>query len=255
METVRLFATCLVDAFRPEVGRAAVSVIEQRGVAVQFPSEQTCCGQFVFNAGYRSQAARLARHFVRVFERDDTPIVALSGSCAAMVRHEYPQLLADETSGEDAASWVAAARSVGEHVWELSQWVSAHEGPGDPAVPSQCVALHQGCHMRRVLGETAEPAALLQRHGIETRELADADQCCGFGGTYSLTEPAVSTALADAKIAALQEACRQGASGLVSADLGCLLHLEGRMRRLGQSLPVYHVAEVLNARDLSPGGE
>ncbi|PSR22377.1 MAG: (Fe-S)-binding protein [Sulfobacillus acidophilus] len=254
--TVRLFATCLIDAFRPDVGQAAVQVLEQAGVEVQFPSSQTCCGQFVFNAGYRQQAAVLARHFVSVFQDESTPIVALSGSCAAMVVHEYPTLVIDGVAAGETASWAAAARAVGGHVVEFSQWVAAHLTPsGAAASAPRCLALHQGCHMRRVLGENAEPAQVLSRHGIEIQELVDADQCCGFGGTYSMTEWAVSTALGDAKIAALEEAGRRGAMGLVSADLGCLLHLQGRMRRRGLSWPVYHVAEVLREAMQPQGGE
>jgi L-lactate dehydrogenase complex protein LldE len=252
---VRLFVTCLIDAFRPDVGQAAVRVLEQAGATVEFPADQTCCGQFVYNAGYVSQAAVLARHFVSVFADARTPIVALSGSCAAMVIHDYPALVTTDVAAADGPAWAAAAQAVGGHVVEFSQWVAAQDlPPAGGAAPTQCLAWHQGCHMRRVLGETTEPAGVLRRQGIDVRELADADQCCGFGGTYSLTEWAVSTALADAKIAALDEAGRQGATGVVSADLGCLLHLQGRMRRRGQTWPVYHVAEVLDPIRTPPGG-
>lgn len=258
MATVRLFVTCLVDVFRPEVGRAAVTVLERHGDRVECPLEQTCCGQFAFNAGYRHEAALLAKHFVEVFERDTTPIVALSGSCAAMVTHHYPDLLREAVieergSVKEAEGWAARAMAVGTQVVEFSQWLG--QGSPDSAlgtVGRQRLALHQGCHMRRILEETRQPKELLEQQGFEVVELEDSDQCCGFGGTYSMTEWRVSTALADAKLKAFQDAQAGGAAYLVSSDLGCLLHLAGRLRRLGTQDPTRHVAEVLAGEEDRP---
>ncbi len=257
MKKVRLFATCLVDAFRPAVAISAFHVLEDQGVHVDFPLEQTCCGQFAFNAGHHHEAALLAQHFLEVFQNEDSDIVALSGSCAAMVVHEYPRLVHDDVLAQgglpsEAKDWEHRAIKVSERVVELSQWLSGRidEAPGGP---SSVMALHQGCHMRRVLKANAEPREVLQKSGIGIMELDDADQCCGFGGTYSMTEWPVSTALADAKIRALMKAQEQGASALTSADLGCLLHLEGRLSRLKKAFPVLHLAEVLDRANPRPG--
>ncbi|MCY0878789.1 MAG: (Fe-S)-binding protein [Firmicutes bacterium] len=260
MARVRLFVTCMVDAFRPDVGRAAVAVLEQQGDEVDCPLGQTCCGQFAYNAGYRREAAQLARHFVEIFEQDSSPIVALSGSCAAMVIHHYPALLRETAIEErgavlEAEGWAERARAVGSRVREFSQWLGGRASAESPTAGVRGrVALHQGCHMRRILKEEQQPKALLEEAGYEVVELPDSDQCCGFGGTYSMTEWRVSTALADAKIAAFRRAEAEGASALVSADLGCLLHLGGRFRRLGAPDPTRHVAEILAADAKEAGG-
>lgn len=258
-EQVRLFATCLVDTFRPEVAIAAVHVLERNGVRVEFPEEQTCCGQFAFNAGYHHEAAMLARHFIEVFETSDSDIVALSGSCVAMVVHDYAQLvredaLAHGASEAESTAWEHRAQHTADRIWELTQWLIRQMDDSQSKDKSTVMALHQGCHMRRVLKANTEPRAVLEHSGIDVMELEDADQCCGFGGTYSMTEWPVSTALADAKIGALLKAQDAGATALTSADLGCLLHLEGRLSRLNKIFPVMHVAEVLDSSGRTPPG-
>ncbi len=260
MDSVSLFVTCLVDMFRPEAGQAAVRVLERRGYSVNFPTAQTCCGQFSYNTGYAEEASRLARHWIEAFETTPDPIVALSGSCAAMVIHTYPDLIATDMlrDGHDAAaaeSWKLRAEAVGRRVFELTQTLSAGGSvimPDPKNVDAEPVVMvyHLGCHMRRVLGATTAADAVMAVSGVRLVEPEDADQCCGFGGTYSLTEPMVSTALADAKwrhICAVAE--RTGALGLTSADLGCLLHLEGRASRAGNVFPCRHVAEILDLQD------
>ncbi len=260
MEAVSLFVTCLVDMFRPEAGRAALRVIERRGGQVNFPVDQTCCGQFSYNAGYQHEAALLARHWIEAFEATRDPIVALSGSCAAMVVHIYPELLKEDIEAQggderDAARWQARALAVGQRVRELSQWLlhadgspSSAQSPPNGDAPS--LIYHLGCHMRRVLRATTEAPSILAQSGVPVHEPADDDQCCGFGGTYSMTEPMVSTALADAKWQCIQEKAKEvSAVGLTSADLGCLLHLEGRAVRQGTPFPCLHLAEVLDRRD------
>lgn len=182
--------------------------------------------------------------------------MALSGSCAAMVIHSYPALLAEDAQerGEPeaaAARWRERAAAVAQRVWEWSQWVRDHVPPlaGPKPAPGPVVACHLGCHMRRLLKETQAPRAVLEDRGVAVREPVHAEECCGFGGTYSMTEPVVSTALADAKLTALDALRAEGAVCLTGADLGCLLHLEGRWRRRGVTFPVRYLAEVVDAAE------
>jgi|SRR5579875_232134 len=242
---VRLFVSCLVDIFRPETAKAAVRLLERRGATVTAPPAQTCCGQFAYNAGYRAEAEAMARHFLDAFDdaQSTVPIITLSGSCAAMVRDVYPDLVGDD----------ARFPAIRDSVAELSAWLLAHPGPvtweGGGPVP---VAYHLGCHMRRMLGETEEPLAVLREAGVEPVALRDADQCCGFGGTYAMAEPAVSTAMADAKLARLAEAEAAGAEALVGSDWGCLIHMAGRLSRQGRPTPVLHLAEVVDLAETGP---
>lgn len=230
--TVQLFVTCLVDLVRPEVGEATVRVLERQGVRVEFPAAQTCCGQFAFSAGYRRQAQALARSFASAFPGTD-PVVCPSGSCAAMVRRHYPELLG--TAGETLAG----------RVWELTGFlrhVLGRDGLGGSL--DLCAAYHPSCHQARELQAAADPPALLSGvRGLELREIPEADQCCGFGGTFSLTNEAASTAMADAK---LDHFASVGCETLIGADLACLLHLEGRMARRGCRGCTLHVAQVLD---------
>ncbi|MDI3317099.1 MAG: (Fe-S)-binding protein [Bacillota bacterium] len=262
--TVDLFVSCMVDLFRPQAAVAALRLLERRGFRVRFPERQTCCGQFAFNAGHDREAAELGRRLVAAFEEagDAAPVVALSGSCAAMVRAELPGLLEREArergeSGVEASSWGERARRLAGRVVELSEFlerVGAEEREtgedGPPRAPAGReaplrVAYHNGCHMRRLLGVREAPLRALERAGVEAEEPPAADQCCGFGGTFSLVEPSLAAVMADAKLAQVAEKRREGAAALVSADLGCLLHLGGRLRRRGDPWPVVHLAELL----------
>ncbi len=259
-ESVQFFVTCMADLFRPKAAQAAVRVLERHRYSVNFPQGQTCCGQFSFNAGYHREAAALARHFIEVFEPVAGPIVGISGSCVAMI-HEYPSLLYDDAlaGGEPDATandWKRRAQAVAERTREWSQWLMEETAlAGDPAPKEQRMTAmhHLGCHMRRLLGATIEPTQLLARVGVDLVEPDAEDQCCGFGGTYSMTEPAVSTAMADAKWQTIQEGAQASdAVALTGEDLGCLLHLQGRLSRQNGSFPVLHVAEIV---DLAETGQ
>ncbi len=258
--TVQLFVTCLADMIRPQAAIAAVHVLENRGIQVEFPERQTCCGQFSYNAGYQHEAAVMARNFVQVFEsgspEDSADIVALSGSCAAMVINTYPQLLYEDAlqqrkSETEAREWKKRAEKIAHRVQEWSMWLDRHGeaslAPTDMSLP---VVYHLGCHMRRLLPGSERAEEFLKDKGIDAREPENAEECCGFGGTYSFTEPVLSTALADDKLANIQRVVDDAqAVCLTSADLGCLLHLEGRLRRQKSSLPVCHVAELVELAD------
>jgi L-lactate dehydrogenase complex protein LldE len=268
----QLFVTCMVDLFRPRAAVAAVGVLERRGVQVEFPVGQSCCGQFAFNAGHHRRAAAMARQFVRAFEvgagdvspAERPPVIALSGSCAAMVKHEAPGLLERDALARGqtpatAAKWRRRAEALAERVVEFSEWLDRQDAPcpggasetrSEPGeVASLKVAVHTGCHMRRLLGATEPPLRVLRRAGVEPAELVDADQCCGFGGSFGLLEPAISAAVADAKLDHLAAARGDGAGCLVSSDLGCLMHLGGRLERQGDEFPMLHIAEVVDLAD------
>jgi L-lactate dehydrogenase complex protein LldE len=226
--------TCLADVAAPSVWRAAKAVLERAGVEVSVPRRQTCCGQPGWSSGHPDEARRVARHALRAFAGDD-PVVVPSGSCAAMVRHGYPELFAG-TPDEDAAA------SMAERTVELTQFI-AREGLRTGAEGSGSVTYHDSCHMLRLLGERDTPrAALAGVAGLELREMEGTDVCCGFGGTFSVNFPEVSGRLGEEKARA---AAATGAGELVACDLSCLLHITGRARRTGVRLRARHIAEVL----------
>ena len=231
-----LMRTCLADVVAPSVARAARLVLERAGVEVVVPRGQTCCGQPGWSAGHPDQARPVARRALRAFRGDD-PVVVPSGSCAAMVRHGYPELFAGEP--EEAEARRMAARTV-----ELSQFIARERLRAAPAAEAGgSVTYHDSCHMLRVLGERESGrAALTQVRGIELRELEGSEVCCGFGGTFSVNFPEVSGRLGEEKA---RSAAATGADELVACDLSCLLHIAGRARRTGIPLRVRHLAEVL----------
>jgi L-lactate dehydrogenase complex protein LldE len=221
---VQLFATCLGDLIFPDAVADAKALLVEAGFEVVYPKRQVCCGQPAFNAGHRKAAARVARTFTRAFSRE-LPVVLPSGSCTTMVAHYLPELLSTEP-------W---------EVWELSAFLDAHGGPVAPRNAGRTVAYHDSCHMLRELGVSAPPRRLLERSGAEVLMLPRSDLCCGFGGTFSVRQPEVSLAMADDK---LGSADAVGAEALVTADPGCLMHLQGRAARTDM-LPVVHLATAL----------
>ena len=219
---VALFVTCLVDLVVPEVGVATARVLQRAGHEVVFPEGQTCCGQPAFNSGYRDEAAKVLSHTARALaDAGADAIVAPAGSCTTMVRTFAPGLVGDVP-----------------HVWELSEFLSAHGGVPAGRLDAR-VAYHDSCHMLRELGVSAEPRALLEGVGAELVDW-DAERCCGFGGTFAVRQPELSVAMADEKLRSLD-----GASVLCGADPSCLMHLRGRLRRLGSPVRVAHLAELL----------
>jgi L-lactate dehydrogenase complex protein LldE len=233
MPTVQLFATCLGDLVFPDAVRDAEALLLDAGFEVEFPDGQVCCGQPAFNSGHRGAARRVARTFVRAFSRS-TPIVTPSGSCATMVSHFLPELVGCEPFD----------------VWELSAFLDAQGVEPARRNEGRRVAYHDSCHMLRELRIADAPRRLLERSGAELVALPRPDLCCGFGGTFSVRQPEVSVAMADDK---LSGAATSGAEALVSADPGCLMHLRGRAARVGQGVPVVHLATAL-ARGIDGGG-
>lgn len=236
-KTVSMFIPCLVDAFHPETGEAMTALLERAGVRVAYPPEQTCCGQPAFNSGYRTDAAAAARHFISVFERADA-IVCPSGSCVHMVRHQYPQLLAAD------ATWQGRAEIVAGRTYELTEYLVDVLGVVDfGARFDGRVTYHDSCHLLRGLGVQEQPRKLLRHiQGAELIEMDESDRCCGFGGTFSVKYPEISTALLEDKVNTI---LATGADAVVGADPSCLMNIEGMLSRLGCPVKVFHIAELL----------
>lgn len=238
MVTVQLFVTCLVDGFAPEVGKATVSVLEQAGCSVRFPESQTCCGQPAHNAGLSDQARRMAAQTIRVLDATEGPIVLPSGSCADMLVHHAPALLVDHPQE-------GAARRVAARVRELTQFLVEDLGIDD--LGNRCggctVVYHPSCHGLRNLGLRSQAERLLDATaGVERRVSAEPEQCCGFGGLFSVEMPAVSAAVMETK---LDDLVATGADVITGGDMSCLLHLEGGLRRRGSPVRVRHIAQIL----------
>jgi len=231
-----LFVTCLVDEFFPEVGEAAVSCLERVGCRPEFPTAQTCCGQPAFNMGYRDEARRLARRFIEIFEPYEA-VVAPSGSCTSMVRVFYPSLF------EDDLDWKERAEALSSRVYELTEFLDKKGFRSGAAGGSEKVTYHDSCHLLRELGVQAQPRRLLRGvNGLELVELEGADVCCGFGGAFSVKMSDLSEAILNDKIRALEAS---GADVLTATDCGCLMHLDGALKRRKSRLRAIHVARLL----------
>ncbi len=234
---VGLFVTCLVDLVRPSVGFAAVKLLEQAGCEVVVPATQTCCGQPAWNSGADRHAAAIARQVVDAFEGFDY-VVAPSGSCGGMLRKHYPQVLRDDMA------YAARAKALAAKSHELVSFLVNVRGMKN--VTARCTArasYHDSCSSLREMNVKKEPRQLLASvEGFDLAELKEPEVCCGFGGLFAVKYPDISERMADDKIADLQAT---GAELLVGPDLGCLLHLAGRMERRGKPMDVRHIAEVL----------
>ena len=234
---VALFVTCLVDLFRPSVGFAAVRLLEDAGCAVEVPRNQTCCGQPAYNQGDRADAAALARQTIDALQSYDYVVVP-SGSCAGMLKQHYPQLF-PEGSYE-----AGRARELAGRTFELISFLTDVMGVigVDAEFPAR-VTYHDACAGLRELGIKQQPRVLLQTvRGLELTELAAPEVCCGFGGTFCVKYPEISTRMVDDKAA---DVAATGADVVLAGDLGCLMNIAGRLSRLGSPIEVRHVAEVL----------
>lgn len=238
---VSLFVTCLGDQFFPDAGAAVVTVLERLGLQVDFNPAQTCCGQPAFNTGYREEAREVAARALNLFEDADYVVVP-SGSCSTMMRVFYPELFADDST------LLAKARALKAKVFEFSEFLVKALGVEDVGAQFKGrVAYHDSCHLLRELGISEEPRKLLRAvRDLELIELQDDKLCCGFGGTFSVKFPEVSTAMGNDK---LQAAVRAGAEVLTASDSGCLMHLAGLIHRQGLPLKTMHIAEILARQD------
>jgi len=236
--TASLFVTCLVDLLYPEVGEAIVKVLRARGVSVDCPEGQTCCGLPLLNNGYRSEAAGVARRMIPLFEHSDR-IVVPSGSCAWMLRKELPTLFA-----HDSAIW-AQAEAMSRKVFEFSEFVAQVVGP-DAAIgslPGRTVTYHDSCHLLRGLGVSDQPRRLIRQiQGVRFVEMAGSDRCCGFGGSFSVKLPEISGAILREKMRNIDAT---KADIVVADDCGCIMQMKGGLARTRSGARVLHLAQVL----------
>jgi L-lactate dehydrogenase complex protein LldE len=239
-----LFVTCIVDQLFPEVGVSVVRVLRRLGVDVDFPQDQTCCGQPLYNSGFTGQARQLARRVLSSFA-DSRYVVVPSGSCATMMRVFYPGLFKDDPA------LLCQAQELSAKVYEFSEFLVKVLGVENLGVSyPDTVTYHPGCHQLRELEVRDEPLSLLRQvGGLELRDLPQAASCCGFGGAFSVKFPHISEGMLSDKV---KNVMSTGADTLVSCDMGCLMHIGGALRRQGSSIRVQHLAQVLDRKAGSP---
>jgi L-lactate dehydrogenase complex protein LldE len=238
-----MFVTCLADALFPDVGKATVQVLERLGHRVDFPAEQTCCGQMHINTGYQRAALPLIRHFADTFEQHEV-IVAPSGSCVGSISHQHA-VVARRLGDEQLAR---RAEAVAARTYELSQLLVDVLGVEDVGAhyPHR-VAYHPTCHSLRLLRVGDRPLRLLRQvSGIDLVTLQDAEVCCGFGGTFAVKNSAVSTAMLADK---MRNVLATGAEVCTAGDSSCLMHIGGGLSRLRAGVRTVHLAEILAARE------
>ena len=232
-----LFITCLVDFLFPGVAKAMVKVLRHYEVQLDFPESQTCCGQPAFNAGFQGEARELALRFLEVFESSEV-IVSPSGSCVAMVKEYYPGLFSED---EELRS---RFESLADRTWEFSQYLTEVLGIDEfPGRREGSLTWHDCCHSLRGLGVREGPRRLLSSvEGVEFRELENSDECCGFGGLFSVKFDEISSRMLSNKLSCVE---KTGAENLVATDCSCLMHMAGGLEKNGSEVRALHLAEVL----------
>jgi L-lactate dehydrogenase complex protein LldE len=242
---VGLFATCLMNVFRPNVGFSAVKLLEDAGCTVEVPASQTCCGQPGYNSGDYDSARELARQVIEAFEGYDY-IVGPSGSCMATIRHDYPVLF------ENDPLWLPRAQALSEKSYELLSFLADVLGATPAAAQFEGTATyHDSCSGLRGLGIKGQPRALLgEVEGLKLKEMEDSEVCCGFGGTFCVKYPEISEKMVDDKV---RNILASGADTVLGGDLGCLMNIAGRLKRINAPVKVFHTAEVLAGMADGPG--
>ena len=239
---VHLFVTCVVDQFFPEVGEAVVRTLRALGDEVQFNPAQTCCGQPAFNSGYWNEAKPLARRLLSQYDGSE-PVVLPSGSCAAMIRNYYHELFADDPVNQ------ARAEKLSHSVYEFTEYVAEKIGSSEAdslfgTVRSETrVAFHEACHAKRELGVDAQPKRILDMLANRV-DLAQAEVCCGFGGTFSVKYSDISGAMLSEKLDNIEAS---GADVVTACDSSCLMHIRGGLQRRGSDIEAVHIAELAAA--------
>ena len=236
---VSLFATCLVDMFQGNVGKATVELLELLGCEIDFPTSQVCCGQPAYNSGYVEESKGSMKNMIKAFEHAEY-VVTPSGSCAYMFK-EYPHIFKGDPE------WEQRAQRLADKTYELTDFiVNILKIENVGARLKGKATYHTSCHMTRLLGVKDAPIRLLQNvEGLEYVELPGNERCCGFGGTFSVKMGNISGEMVDEKVRNIEET---GADILVGADAGCLINIGGRISRTGKPIRVMHIAEVLNSR-------
>ncbi|MCY8230734.1 (Fe-S)-binding protein [Priestia endophytica] len=235
---VSIFATCLVDMFQTEVGKATVELLERLGCELDFPTTQVCCGQPAYNSGYVKEAREAMKNMIRTFEHAQY-VVTPSGSCATMFR-DYPYVFKNDSE------WREKAESLAAKTYELTQFIVEVLGVEDVGARLQGKATyHTSCHMTRLLKVGDAPFKLLQHvEGLEVEPLVNAHNCCGFGGTFAVKMGDISERMVDEKVNHIDES---EVDYLIGGDCGCLMNIGGRIERRGKEIKVLHIAEVLNS--------
>jgi L-lactate dehydrogenase complex protein LldE len=234
-----LFITCLVDLFFPQVGESIVKIFRKLGIEIDFPEDQTCCGQPGFNSGFQGDARAIAKRFLSIFNQDDTRyIICPSGSCTSMARVFYKELF------KGNPQMLEITRNVSSRIYELSEFlVNVIKVEDIGASYTGKVTYHDSCHLLRELRIKDEPRKLIKSvKGVKFIEMNLHDTCCGFGGTFSIKFPDVSTSILDEKI---ENIVKSGADTIVSSDMGCLMQIGGALSRRGIPIKVMHIAELL----------
>lgn len=233
------FGTCVIDACFPQAGLAGIALLQREGVQVIFPQEQSCCGQPAYNSGFSEEALKVARHQLKAFAKD-YPIIAPSGSCAGMMKHQYPSLFAGQPDEEEALRFA-------DRIYELSEFLVKvlnvqFEDRGEPIK----VTWHSSCHALREMAIIPYAKTLLrQLERVELVELQNERECCGFGGTFSVKQPAISAAMVNDKV---DDIVQTGAARVLATDCGCLLNIAGALGYRGLQIPTQHLAEFIVER-------
>ncbi|MBC1921825.1 (Fe-S)-binding protein [Listeria grayi] len=235
---VSIFSTCLVDMMFPNVGIAMVECLERLGCETDFPESQVCCGQPTYNSGYMEDTRKTLINQLEAF-KDSEYVVGPSGSCVGMMR-EYAEIFKDDPE------YAEAAKKLSEKTYEFSQFIYRVLGKTNVGAKLAGKATyHRSCHMTRILGEREAPFELLKEvEGLEMIALPHVENCCGFGGTFSVKMPEISEQMVSEKVADIVET---DAEILISADMGCLMNIGGKFNRLGKEIKIMHIAEVLNS--------
>ena len=246
MQTVSLFIPCLVDQVCPEIGLSMANVLRRLGLEVKYDPRQTCCGQPAFNTGYRSEALRVANHFLDVFGATEA-LVAPSGSCVAMVRNFYPALFTNHPRRAEAVA-------LGGRVFELSEFLVHKLHVSEiQAEYHRKACFHNSCHSLRELGLNDEPLTLLRSvKGLELIEQKDEPVCCGFGGLFSAKFPSISSAMTRSRI---ETYAGLGAEAIISNDPGCIQQMRQEAQSLGSKIEILHLAEVLDQPSREQSGQ
>lgn len=241
-EKVQLFHTCLINEFYPEVGMSVVNILERLGICVEVPLDQTCCGQPAFNAGFFEEARKVAAKTLEILVDTEGPIIIPSGSCGDMIIHNFPILFSNDSV------ILSRVKAVAERCYEFTQFLVDVLAVTDfEARLSVKAAYHPSCHLLRGLRVEDQPKRLLENiAGLEVLEFEDQEECCGFGGMFSVKNPEISGRMMNNKIDHLEAA---NAEMVICCDMGCLLHLEGGFHRRGSRIKVRHIAQALEASE------
>jgi len=236
---VGLFVTCLADLFRPSVAFSTIALLEDAGCEVEVPNAQTCCGQPGYNSGAIDETRPVARKVIETFA-EYPYVVAPSGSCTGMIKQHYPRLF------DQHPQWQARAEELAGRTWEITSFLAEvldyQPAPGNSFDDNRTVTYHDSCAGLRELGIKQQPRSLLARSGVSITEMQDTEVCCGFGGTFCTKMPELSEKMVSDK---LENARTSGADLLLGGDLGCLMNISGRAKRMGDTIEVRHITEVL----------